>query len=79
MISRLLPMTIVMGIMFFLSNTPGKDLPSANNGFDKILNAIAYGTLAVSCLCGFPPAARDKRTLRTGILVIFFCFFYRMD
>jgi len=76
MISRLLPMTIVMIIIFLLSNTPGKDLPSAINGLDKIVHAIAYGTLAACCLYGFPPAARDKKTLRTGILVIFFCFFY---
>ncbi|MBU0968462.1 MAG: VanZ family protein [Proteobacteria bacterium] len=78
MIIRLLPMTLVMAIIFFLSNTPGKDLPSAINGLDKILHAIAYGTLAASCLYGIHPAARDKSSLRTGIAVVFFCFFYGM-
>jgi VanZ family protein len=76
MIFRFLPMTLVMAIIFFLSHTPGKDLPSAINGLDKVLHAIAYGTLAASCLYGMHPAARDKRSLRTGIAVVFFCFFY---
>ncbi len=76
MIRRFLPMTIVMIIIFLLSNTPGKDLPSAINGLDKVLHAIAYGTLAACCLYGLHPAARDKGSLRTGMAVIFFCFFY---
>lgn len=76
MIRRFLPMTIVMIIIFLLSNTPGKDLPSAINGLDKLLHAIAYGTLAASCLYGLHPAARDKGSLLTGMAVIFFCFFY---
>lgn len=73
---RFLPMMLVMVIIFFLSHTPGKDLPATINGLDKILHAIAYGTLAASCLYGMHPSARDKSSLWRGIAVVFFCFFF---
>ncbi|RJX27698.1 MAG: teicoplanin resistance protein VanZ [Desulfurivibrio sp.] len=76
MILRFLPMTLVMAAIFFLSNTQGQNLPSAINGLDKILHALAYATLAASCLYGLHPAARDKGSLRPAAGVVFFCFCY---
>lgn len=76
MIIRFLPMTLVMAIIFFLSHTPGQDLPATISGLDKVLHAIAYGTLAASCLYGMQPAAGEQRSWRTGMATVFFCFFY---
>lgn len=76
MILRFLPMTLVMATIFFLSHLPGNDLPATINGLDKIAHAIAYGTLAASCLYGIHPAVKGKRSLGLAMAVILFCFFY---
>ena len=75
-IFRLLPMLAVMALIFFLSHTPGNDLPPAICGLDKLLHALAYATLAATCLYALHPATQDRPLLKPGLAVIFFCLFY---
>ena len=57
---RFLPMLAVMASIFFLSHTPGDNLPSAINGLDKICHAVAYGVLTLSCLYALTPWFRHR-------------------
>ncbi|MBI4791272.1 MAG: VanZ family protein [Deltaproteobacteria bacterium] len=73
---RFLPMTAVMGLIFLLSHTPGDSLPPALPGLDKVCHAIAYGTLAASCLYALHPVRGKTSFFRLGAAVVFFCFLY---
>ncbi len=73
---RFLPMICVMGIIFFLSHTPGDNLPSAIEGLDKLCHGIAYGVLAASFLYAVKPQVRDRSPMRTALAVFLFCFLY---
>ena len=66
----------VMAIIFFLSHTPGDDLPSTFSGFDKICHAVAYATLAASCLYAIHPMTRNRSLFWSGLGVILFCLLY---
>lgn len=72
---RMTPTLFVMGVIFFLSHTPGNafDLP-AISGLDKIYHFLVYALLAASllwmipCRCSFP--------WRTIFFVVLFAMFY---
>ena len=76
MFFRFLPIVAVMAIIFFLSHTPGDNLPSILGPFDKLCHATAYATLALSCLYAIPPARRNKNFFQTACAVVLFCLLY---
>jgi VanZ family protein len=74
---KIIPMLVVMGIIFYLSNQPGDsfhlpDLPQ----FDKFLHAVAYGVLAATVLFAVPVRVKTKSLLITAIVAVLVCFFY---
>lgn len=72
--ARCIPLTLVMGIIFFLSHQQGTDLPFPRiPGVDKVVHALAYGVLAGAALFAFPPATRRRRTAAVGLAVVVFC------
>lgn len=69
-------MVAVMATIFILSHTPGEDIPLPVDGLDKIYHAIAYATLALTCLYAISPLQRNIHFFKTGCAVIFFCLLY---
>ena len=74
---RLLPMILVMGTIFFLSQQPGDslDLPDIPD-LDKFLHASVYGVLAATTLFAIKPNIRRANPVRVGLSVILFCILY---
>ena len=74
---RYVPMTLVMGTIFFLSNQPGDTLtlPDVPN-IDKVLHAGIYGLLALTTLFAVGKKRTLARPYQVGFLVIVFCFLY---
>ncbi len=74
---RIVPMTIVMGTIYYLSSQPGDtlNLPDVPD-LDKVLHAVAYGTLAVTVLFAFPRQLFEKKPMTTSLLVVLFCLAY---
>ena len=70
-------MVCIMGMIFFLSHQPGDfaDLPKFV-GLDKILHAIAYGSLAASFLFGLQPFFQKISAPGTAAIVVLFCLAY---
>ncbi len=77
---RLIPMILVMGIIFFLSNQPGEtlSLPDIPN-IDKILHAGIYGLLALATLFAVGKKTTFARPCQVSFLVVVFCFLYGMS
>ena len=73
---RMVPVTIVMGTIFFLSHQCGDtlNLPSFP-GADKLAHMFAYGTLAFTVLWYFGKKGVDRPWL-TLTLTVLFCLFY---
>jgi VanZ family protein len=65
-----------MAGIFYLSHTPGDNLPSSIAGMDKICHAGAYGVLAFTCIFALQPSIAGKSFLAPGIGIILFCFLY---
>ncbi len=74
---RMLPMILVMGIIFFLSQQPGDslDLPDIPD-LDKVLHALIYGVLAATTLFAISPEKRRAAPGRASLFVILFCVLY---
>jgi len=74
---RILPMILVMGIIFFLSQQPGDslDLPNIPD-LDKVLHALVYGVLAATTLFAILPEKRVSKPGRVSLAVILFCILY---
>lgn len=73
---RFFPVLAIMASIFFLSHTPGDNLPTAFSGMDKICHASMYGALALSCLFALQPWIRVKPFPVFGAGVILFCLLY---
>ncbi len=73
---RIVPMTLVMGTIFFLSHQSGDSftLPTFP-GADKLIHFLAYGTLALSVLWYHGKKGLDTIG-RTAVLTVFFCLLY---
>jgi len=73
---RIVPVILVMGTIFFLSQQSGDSLhlPSFP-GADKVAHMIAYGTLAVSVLWFFGEKG-TARPGRTMVATVLFCMLY---
>lgn len=74
---RFIPVTLVMGIIFFLSHQSGTDLRLPKiPGIDKVAHGLAFGVLAAAALLVFLPETRRQKTQAVGIGVVLFCMLY---
>lgn len=74
---RFLPVTLVMGIIFFLSHQPGGSfsLPDIVN-IDKVLHCLVYTALGLAALFALQPSWRQQHPVASGFGVVLFCLFY---
>ncbi len=74
---RTVPMTLVMGTIFFLSHQPGDrlSLPPLP-GIDKWAHLIAYGALAATVLFAFSDRQKITRPRQVILFTVVFCLFY---
>lgn len=74
---RFVPMILVMGTIFFLSNQPGDTLtlPDVPN-IDKVLHAGIYGLLALTTLFAVGKKTTRTRPCQVSFLVLLFCVLY---
>jgi len=74
---RLVPMTVIMGTIFFLSHQPGDSLymPPVL-WFDKIAHIAVYAVLAATVLYAFHPRLRDEKTVWVVLLTMGGCILY---
>jgi VanZ family protein len=77
LLSRMLPMILVMGGIFFLSGIPGDRLmlPDIAN-IDKIAHIVAYGILAITVFYAFGPWFRPMNPRWLTLTVILVCILY---
>ena len=75
--SRLLPVTLVMGGIFYLSHQPGDSLPMPDIvNFDKLLHCLVYAVLGLTFLFALPPSWRRRRPVLAGCATVLFCLGY---
>lgn len=76
-IIRIVPVTLIMGTIFFLSHQPGTDfqLPPLP-GLDKLGHGVLYGLLAAAALYAVPRKTLRVKSGRAGLLIILFCLLY---
>jgi len=74
---RLLPVTLVMGSIFFLSHQPGSSfsLPKIEN-IDKLLHCLLYAVLGLAALWALSPQFQQERPILAGVGIVLFCLFY---
>ena len=77
---RYVPMTLVMGTIFFLSNQPGDTLtlPDVPN-IDKVLHAGIYGLLALTTLFAVGKKLISAHPRPVAFLVLLFCALYGLS
>lgn len=75
---RFVPVTFVMGTIFFLSHQPASELQLLPEipGLDKLAHAIVYAALAAAALYAAPPKIRGASPYIMGLAVILFCLLY---
>lgn len=77
---RWLPLLTIMAAIYLFSEQPGGTLPLPDYvGSDKVAHAIAYGTLAASCLYAAHPYNWAKKRFITGAGVTLFCLLYGLS
>ncbi len=74
---RIIPMLLVMGTIFSLSNQPGDtlDLPSIIH-IDKLAHLLVYGLLAGTVIYAFQPGYRIKSPKFVCFFTIIICFVF---
>ncbi len=74
---RCVPVTLVMGGIFFLSHQPDSSfsMPDVVN-IDKVLHCLVYAALGLAALFALPPDWRRKHPVKAGIAVVIFCLCY---
>lgn len=77
---RLLPLSLVMGTIFVLSDQPGTSfsLPDIVN-IDKVLHCLVYTALGLTALWALPPRFRRQRPLPASVVVVLFCLGYGLS
>jgi len=76
-ILRLVPMSCILGTIFFLSHQPGDNLALPEViGIDKIAHLIVYGILAYSMLWAFSPLIEKKSAFKLVLATVCFCTLY---
>ena len=74
---RLVPMTAVMGTIFFLSHQSAEQLPLPQlPGIDKLAHFVAYAVLAATVLFGWGPERRRRRPAQTVVLTALWSILY---
>ncbi len=74
---RFIPVLIVMGIIFFLSNQPDASLAVPRFfGSDKIFHIIAYAALAAAAVLAVADKFFPAYSHKTSIQIIVFCTVY---
>lgn len=74
---RILPMTAVMGSIFYLSHQPGSTLDLPDFPFvDKILHCLAYGALGLSVCFALPQHLWSRYSWLPVIGTVLFCILY---
>ena len=74
---RIVPVTLVMGTIFFLSHQSGTELQLFPiPGLDKLAHGLIYAVLAAAVLYILPKKCLLSKPGRTGVLVVFFCLLY---
>ena len=77
LVIRVVPMTLVMGTIFFLSHQTSTDLPHFYfPGLDKIAHAIVYACLAATAIYALPDQFRTSRPKYSAVVVVVFCLVY---
>lgn len=71
---RFIPVTLVMGVIFFLSHQPGDkiSLPDIVN-IDKVLHGLIYAALGLSALFSLSPAWRQRHPVAASCVLVVFC------
>ncbi len=71
-LGRMVPMLLVMGTIFFLSNQPGSTYQRFVffDGEDKIVHCCLYGTLALTVAFAFARLRKRWGGLRFSLLVV---------
>ena len=74
---RFVPVTLVMGTIFFLSHQDGSRLELPQIPYiDKAAHFLMYSLLSGSVLYSFPVYLRQHHPERAGIVTILFCIGY---
>ncbi len=74
---RFVPVTLVMGLIFFLSNQSGASLPLPHiPNIDKVAHFLIYALLAAAALYAFPEPVQRRRALFVGMFVVLLCVLY---
>lgn len=75
--SRIIPVALVMGIIFFLSHQKGSSLPLPSIPYiDKLAHFLIYSLLAGTALFAFPSSMRLGHPERKVVAVMIFCLIY---
>ncbi len=74
---RIVPMILIMGTIFILSDQPGDTLylPPIP-GIDKLAHALVYGVLAVTAIFAFGVRYRETRPAVAMLATTLFCLCY---
>ena len=74
---RFFPVTLVMGIIFFLSHQSGHSfsLPDIVN-IDKLLHCLLYAVLGLAALVALPPQFWQQRPFLSSGVIVLFCLLY---
>ncbi len=74
---RMVPMIVVMGTIFFLSNQPGDQLSLPPiPGIDKVAHMIAYGVLGGTVLLAHNEQQRNSKPRIVMLFTVVFCLLY---
>lgn len=74
---RTIPMALVMGIIFFLSDQPGDSLYLPPfPGIDKFAHLAAYGALAAATIFAFGSGYQRRRPIAVFCITVLFCLSY---
>ena len=74
---RFVPVTLVMGTIFFLSHQDGSSLALPEIPYiDKAAHFLLYSLLAGTILFAFPVELRQHHPERTGIIAVLLCLSY---
>jgi hypothetical protein len=79
-LTRIIPMLLVMGLIFFLSSVPGEHLvlpPLVN--IDKVAHMAIYGLLALTVFYAFGSNAGRLHPYLVSLLVILICTLYGLS
>jgi VanZ family protein len=74
---RMVPMSLTMGTIFFLSHQPGDEmlLPPLP-GLDKWAHLVAYGVLAATVLFAFSDRQKNTRPRQVLFFTVVFCLLF---